>query len=112
MRKKIFTLAIAIMLFSASGMAQGPDRGRQNQSPRIEQMISELGLDNKQAAQFRDIMREMEPNGRGHDNMSPKGNKGKKPEDMDAKKDEIDKKVKKILTKKQYKKYQKLVSKK
>ncbi len=112
MKKKIFSLAAAIMLFSAISMAQGPQggpsKGGQNDSQFIEQMISDLELDKSQAAQFRDVMKEMQQNDKGKG--GPNGGMGQKQEDMQSKMDEINKKVKKILTKKQYKKYEKLIS--
>ncbi|MCD8296470.1 MAG: hypothetical protein LUC88_02750, partial [Prevotella sp.] len=105
--KKFFSLAVAILLFSAIGMAQGPKgrpaKGGQKQQPAIEQMIRELDLDKSQAVKFRDAMRELEP-GKG----GPQGKPGKQ-EDLKDKRKEVDKKVKKILNKKQYKKYQKLM---
>ncbi len=109
MKKKFFTLAVALMLFSALGMAQGPQggpgKGGQKQQPGIEQMIRELQLDKSQEVKFRDAMRELEPNnGKG----GPQGKQGK-PEDMKEKRKAVDKKVKKILTKKQYKKYQSMM---
>ncbi|MCD8291745.1 MAG: hypothetical protein LUC91_09640 [Prevotella sp.] len=109
MKKKFFTLAVAIMLFAALGMAQGPKggpgKGGQKQQPGIEQMIRELELDKSQEIKFRDAMKELEPNrGKG----GPQDKKSK-PEDMKEKRKTVDKKVKKILTKKQYKKYQELM---
>ncbi|MCD8202316.1 MAG: hypothetical protein LUD48_01580 [Prevotella sp.] len=111
MKKKFFTLAVAIMLFSAIGMAQGPQggpgKGGQKQQPGIEQMIRELELDKSQEVKFRDAMRELEPNDRGKG--GPQAQKGKNSDDMKSKRKEVDKKVKKILTKKQYKKYQNMM---
>ncbi len=110
MKKKLFSLAVAVMLFSAIGMAQGPKggpgKGGQKQQPGIEQMIRELDLDKSQEVKFRDAMRELEPNDRGMG--GPQAKMGK-PEDMKDKRKEVDKKVKKILNKKQYKKYQNMM---
>ncbi|MCD8202315.1 MAG: hypothetical protein LUD48_01575 [Prevotella sp.] len=82
MKKKIFSLAAVIMLFSATGMAQDQDQkqGRPDRSQGIEQMITELGLDETQAAQFKEVMAEMMPQDMGEQAprgpMGPRGPRG------------------------------------
>ncbi len=78
MKKKIFSLAAAIILFSATGMAQDQNRkqGRPDRSQGIEQMITELGLDETQAAQFKEVMAEMMPQDMGE--KAPRGPMGQR----------------------------------
>lgn len=99
MKKQLFSLAAALFLSSAACMAQGPQGQRPDRSQRIEQMITELGLDENQAQQFKEIMAEMKPG---------KNKSGERPsrEEMEAKRKEMDEKIKAILTEEQYKKFQ------
>ncbi|MCD8296471.1 MAG: hypothetical protein LUC88_02755 [Prevotella sp.] len=78
MKKKIFSLATAILLFSATGMAQDQNqqKGKPDASQRIEQMISELGLDDSQAAQFKEVMSEMMSQDMGGGPRGPRGPQG------------------------------------
>ncbi len=99
MKKQIFSLAAAILISSTACMAQDKKRERPDRSQRIEQMVTELGLDEKQAKQFKEAMEEMRP--------SPKDS-GQRPsrEEMEAQRKKTDEKIKSILTEEQYKKYQ------
>ncbi len=99
MKKKIFSLAVAILISSAACMAQDKKRERPDRSQRIEKIVTELGLDEKQAKQFKEAMEEMRPS---------KNDSGQRPsrEEMEAKRKQTDEKIKSILTEEQYKKYQ------
>lgn len=99
MKKQIFSLAVALLISSAACMAQDHRRERPDHTQRIEKMISELGLDKKQAEEFKKVMEEMKPS---------KDNSGKRPsrEEMEAKRQEMNEKIQNILTEEQYKKYQ------
>lgn len=102
MKKQILTVALALILGTATGMAQekkGNNEGRKGN--RVEQMVSELGLDEKQAAQFKAIMDENKP-------MKQNGEERPSREEMEKKRSEMDAKVKAILTEEQYKKYQEM----
>jgi protein CpxP len=65
----------------------------------MEQMITDLGLNEKQAKDFKAAMKEMRP---------AKSNSGERPsrEEMQKKRTEGEAKIKSILTDEQYKKYQ------
>ncbi len=82
MKKQIFTLAIATILGSATCMAQDEieKKGGPDNSQRIEQMISELGLNETQAAEFKEIMKDMQPQGMGPGGPGPRGPKGPRPD--------------------------------
>ncbi len=88
MKKQIFTLAIATILGSVTCMAQDENekKGGPDNSQRIEQMISELGLNETQAAEFKEIMKDMQPQGMGPGGPGgpggprPGGQMGEKPE--------------------------------
>ncbi len=99
MKKQIFSLAIALLISSTACMAQDQKRQRPNRSQRMEQMITELGLNETQAKQFKEAMEEMRP---------AKNNSGERPsrEKMEAQRKKMDEKMKSILTEEQYKKYQ------
>lgn len=103
MKKQIFSLAAALLISSAACMAQDQRRERPDRSQRIEKMISELGLNEEQTKQFKEVMAEMQP---------PKDNPGQRPsrEEMEAKRKATDEKIKGILTEEQYKKFQEMHS--
>ena len=94
MKKQILGLAVVLFMGSAVCMAQDNRGGRPDMSKRIEQMVTDLGLNETQA-----VMEEM----RSNRNAS-----GERPsrEEMEKKRNEADAKLKKILTDEQYKKYQ------
>ena len=94
MKKQILSLALALFLGTAVGMAQENRGERPDPSKRIEQMVTDLGLNETQAKEFKAVMEEMRPNRRPSR------------EEMEKKRNEADAKLKKILTDEQYKKYQ------
>ena len=99
MKKQILGLAVVLFIGSTVCMAQDNRGGRPDMSKRIEQMVTELGLNETQAKDFKAVMEEMRPN---------RNSSGERPsrEEMQKKRNEADAKIKKILTDEQYKKYQ------
>jgi Spy/CpxP family protein refolding chaperone len=99
MKKQILGLAVVFFLGSAACMAQDNRGERPDMSKRIEQMVTDLELNETQAKEFKAAMEEMRPN---------RNNSGERPsrEEMEKKRNEADAKIKKILTDEQYKKYQ------
>ncbi|EKU89444.1 Spy/CpxP family protein refolding chaperone [Bacteroides oleiciplenus] len=99
MKKQILGLAVVLFMGSAVCMAQDNRGGRPDMSKRIEQMVTELGLNETQAKDFKAAMEEMRPSRNGS---------GERPsrEEMEKKRNEVDAKIKKILTEEQYKKYE------
>ena len=83
MKKQILGLAVVLFMGSAVCMAQDNRGERPDMSKRIEQMVTDLGLNETQAKEFKAVM-----------------------EEMRKKRNEADAKLKKILTDEQYKKYQ------
>ena len=61
MKKQILTLALALFLGTAVGMAQENRGERPDPSKRIEQMVTDLGLNETQAKEFKAVMEEMRP---------------------------------------------------
>ena len=96
MKKQILGLAVVLFMGSAVCMAQDNRGGRPDMSKRIGQMVTDLGLNETQAKEFKAVMR---PN---------RDASGERPsrEEMEKKRNEADAKLKKILTDEQYKKYQ------
>ena len=78
MRKQILSLAVALLIGSTVCMAQNHQKGKADREKRIEKMVTDLGLNEKQAKDFKAAME----------------------------KKEVDAKIKSILTDEQYKKYQ------
>lgn len=99
MKKQILGLAVVLFMGSAVCMAQDNRGGRPDMSKRIEQMVTELGLNETQAKDFKAAMEEMRPS---------RNDSGERPsrEEMEKKRNEVDAKIKKILTEEQYKKYE------
>ena len=62
MKKQILSLALALFLGTAVGMAQENRGERPDPSKRIEQMVTDLGLNETQAKEFKAVMEEMRPN--------------------------------------------------
>lgn len=90
------------MMGATAAMAQrnnGQQGGRPDNSQRIEQMVKALALDDAKAKGFRAVMESMKPAANGERPSR---------EEMQKKREEVDKKVKAILTEEQYKKYQEL----
>jgi len=99
MRKQILTLAVALLIGSTVCIAQNRQKGKAEREKRIEQIVTDLGLNEKQAKDFKAALAEMKP---------AKNKSDEKPsrEEMQKKKKELDAKIKSILTEEQYKKYQ------
>lgn len=105
MKRQVLGLAIAMILTSGVCMAQKERRERPDRGASIETMITDLGLNETQAAQFKAVMENIKP-GKPEDGERPSR------EEMDKKRDEMDKKIKSILTEEQYKKFQSMQPKK
>jgi Spy/CpxP family protein refolding chaperone len=101
MKKQIVSLAVALLLGSAVCMAQDNRGERPDPAKRIEQLVTDLGLNETQAKEFKAVMEELRPS---------RNNPGERPsrEELTKKRNEADAKIKKILTEEQYKKYQSL----
>lgn len=99
MRKQILSLIVVFLIGSTVCMAQNRQKGKVDREKRMEQMITDLGLDEKQAKDFKAAIGEMRP---------AKSNSGERPsrEEMQKKRTEGEAKIKSILTDEQYKKYQ------
>ena len=99
MRKLILSLTVALLIGSTVCMAQNRQNGKADREKRMEQIVTDLGLNEKQAKDFKAAMEEMKP---------AKNKSDEKPsrEEMQKKKKEVDAKIKSILTEEQYKKYQ------
>lgn len=98
MKKKILSVAVVLFMGTAACMAQEPRGERPDMSKMIEQMVTELELNDDQAKEFKAAMEEMQPGGPGGERPSR--------EEMETKRSEMDAKIKKILTDEQYKKFQ------
>lgn len=104
--KKVIGLFLVVLMSTVSVFAQNNKReGRMDPEKRIDMMVKELKLDDKQAAEFRkvqkDFMDEMKKVRDGSEN-----DRDKMREKMKTMRSERDAKVKKILTEEQYKLYQ------
>lgn len=99
MRKQIFSLVVALLIGSTVCMAQNRQNGKVDREKRMEQMITDLGLNEKQAKDFKAAMEEMKPAKR-------ESNERPSREEMQKKRKEVNAKIKSILTDEQYKKYQ------
>ncbi len=122
MKKTILVLTIALLSGATMSMAQDrPQRGeRPDPEKQTEQMIKDLGLDEKQAKEFKAVMDEMRPAKAEMKQKKSEAQKEKKEmkkkreemkkqrEEMEAKRKEMDEKIKTILTEEQYKKYQEM----
>ena len=95
MRKQILSLAVALLIGSTVCMAQNRQNGKADREKRMEQIVADLGLNEKQAKDFKAAMEEMRP-----------AKERPTREEMQKKRQEIDAKIKSILTDEQYKKYQ------
>ena len=85
MRKQILSLLVVLLIGSTVCMAQDRQKGKVDREKRIEQIITDLGLNEKQAKDFKAAMEEMRPTKRRKEGEA---------------------KIKSILTDEQYKKYQ------
>ena len=102
MKKQILSLVVALLIGTTVCIAQNRPQGQQrtvDREKRVEKMITDLGLNEKQAKDFKAAMEEMRP-------AKNKSNERPTREEMQKKRQEIDAKIKSILTDEQYKKYQ------
>ncbi|GCB37478.1 hypothetical protein [Bacteroides faecalis] len=102
MKKQILSLVVALLIGTTVCIAQNRPQGQQrtvDREKRVEKMITDLGLNEKQAKDFKAALEEMRP---------AKQKSGERPsrEEMQKKRTEVEAKIKKILTDEQYKKYQ------
>ena len=61
MRKQILSLLVVLLIGSTVCMAQDRQKGKVDREKRIEQIITDLGLNEKQAKDFKAAMEEMRP---------------------------------------------------
>lgn len=61
MRKLILSLTVALLIGSTVCMAQNRQKGKADREKRIEKMVTDLGLNEKQAKDFKAAMEEMKP---------------------------------------------------
>lgn len=101
MRKQILSLVVALLFGSTVCMAQNPQKGRMDREKRMEKMITDLGLNEKQAKDFKAAMDEMRPAKRDSKERPSR-------EEMLKKRTEVETKIKSILTEEQYKKYKEM----
>ena len=90
MRKQILSLLVVLLIGSTVCMAQDRQKGKVDREKRIEQIITDLGLN---------AMEEMRPTKRNSNERPSR-------EEMQKKRKEGEAKIKSILTDEQYKKYQ------
>ena len=102
MKKQILSLVVVLLIGTTVCIAQNRPQGQQrkvDREKRMEKIITDLGLKEKQAKDFKAALEEMRP---------AKQKSGERPsrEKMQKKRTEVEAKIKKILTDEQYKKYQ------
>lgn len=102
MKKQILSLVVALLMGTTIGVAQNRpqnQQGKVDREKRVEKIITDLGLDEKQAKDFKAALEEMRP---------AKQKSGERPsrEEMQEKRKKVEDKIKTILTDDQYKKYQ------
>lgn len=104
--KKVIGLCLVMVLSSASLFAQDGRRGdkRMDPSQRCERMISELKLNDTQAAEFRKIHGEFMKQAE-KERAEMNAFRDKQREKMKARETEMNAQLKKILTDEQYKLY-------
>ena len=61
MRKQILSLLVVLLIGSTVCMAQDRQKGKVDREKRIEQIITDLGLNETQAKDFKAAMEEMRP---------------------------------------------------
>ena len=57
MRKQILSLAVALLIGSTVCMAQNRQNGKADREKRMEQIVADLGLNEKQAKDFKAAMK-------------------------------------------------------
>ena len=91
MRKQILSLLVVLLIGSTVCMAQDRQKGKVDREKRIEQIITDLGLNEKQAKDFKAAMEEMRPTKRNSNERPSR-------EEMQKKRKEGEAKIKSILT--------------
>ena len=99
MKELSLSLLVVLLIGSTVCMAQDRQKGKVDREKRIEQIITDLGLNEKQAKDFKAAMEEMRPTKRNSNERPSR-------EEMQKKRKEGEAKIKSILTDEQYKKYQ------
>lgn len=103
---KVIGLFLVILISTVSVYAQKGDRGDRKGDPskRMEQIVTDLKLDDKQAAEFRKVQKDfMDKMHKERDGAQE--DRSKMREKMQSMRAERDTEVKKILTDEQYKQY-------
>jgi|GEM_PF-365898 periplasmic protein CpxP/Spy len=98
MRKLLLSCAAVLFMSTAACMAQDqPKGGMPDMSKMMENLVKELGLNDKQAVDFKAAMQ----------SMVPTANDGEMPtrEEMAKRMKAVDEKIKSILTPEQYTKF-------
>lgn len=105
--KKVLGLFLVILLSSVSVYAQKDKRGNKGGDPaqRIEKIISDLKLDEKQAADFRKVQDNFRSKMKA-EREAAKADRDQMREKMKSLRTEMDTEMKKILNDEQYKQYQ------
>ena len=109
MRKQILSLLVVLLIGSTVCMAQDRQKGKVDREKRIEQIITDLGLNEKQAKDLGAVKIRIRSLKAAMEEMRPtKRNSNERPsrEEMQKKRKEGEAKIKSILTDEQYKKYQ------
>lgn len=101
MKKQILSLVVVLLMGATVCMAQERKNGKMDRQKRMEQMIIDLGLNENQAKDFKEAMKEMRPTKNDSDARPSR-------EEMQKKRNEVNAKIKTILTEEQYKKYQEM----
>lgn len=104
--KKVIGLFLVILISSVSVFAQSGKRGGQKGDPskRIEQMVTDLKLDDKQAAEFRKIQKEYAEKMK-KERDAAQNDRTKMREKMKQMNENKNAEIKKILSDEQYKQY-------
>lgn len=105
--KKVLGLFLVILLSSASVYAQKDKRSNRGGDPaqRMEKIISDLKLDEKQAADFRKVQEDFRAKIKA-EREAAKEDRNQMREKMKNMRKEMDTELKKILNDEQYKQYQ------
>lgn len=107
--KKALGLVLVILLSSGAVYAQKEKSdGNTGASPRTEQMIKDLKLDEKQASDFKKLNQEFATQMKKN-RESAKADRQNMRENMHSMREDYNAKMKKILTDEQYQQYQKMV---
>lgn len=108
MKKQVMSLVALIVLATTTCMAQDQQRGPRGGDP-VDRMKTELGLSDEQATQLKEVFAQMRPQKPGEQNGKT-AEKRERPseEQMKKQREEMNAKVKKILTSEQYTKFEQM----